>query len=67
MLIRTPLNVPGKPVAYNNGLLSINYGLLWGIVACNFRLLGVPCTLKAATETSSQGSFCIPPCPGLDT
>ena len=22
--------VPGKPVAYTNGLLSINYGLLWG-------------------------------------
>ena len=36
---------PGKPVACNNGLLSINYGLLYGIVACYFRLLGVPGTL----------------------
>ena len=34
--------VPGKPVACNNGLLSINYGLLLGIVACYFGLLGVP-------------------------
>ena len=29
-------------VAYNNGLLSSNYGLLLGIVACYFGLLGVP-------------------------
>ena len=36
--------VPGKPVAYHNGLLSINYGLVWGIVACCFGLLGVPGT-----------------------
>ena len=36
--------LPGKPAAYNNGLLSINYGLLWGIVAYCFRLLGFPGT-----------------------
>ena len=33
---------PGKPVAYNNGLLSVIFGPLWSIVACFFRLLGVP-------------------------
>ena len=26
-------NLPGKPVAYNYGPLSMDYGLLWGIVA----------------------------------
>ena len=31
-----------NPVANNNGLLSINYGLLWGMVACYFGLLGFP-------------------------
>ena len=30
---RCSLSLPEKPVAYNNGLLSIKYGLLWGIVA----------------------------------
>ena len=34
--------VPGKPVAYNYGLLWLIYGLLWGVVACCFRLLGFP-------------------------
>ena len=29
-------------MAYNYGLLPVNYGLLWGIVACCFRRLGVP-------------------------
>ena len=37
-------SLPGKPVAYNNELLSVNYGLLYGIVACFFGLLGVPGT-----------------------
>ena len=32
----------GKPVASNYGLLSVNGGLLWGLVACYFGLLGVP-------------------------
>ena len=32
----------GKPVDCNYWLLSINYGLLGGIVACCFRLLGFP-------------------------
>ena len=36
------LSIPGKPVAQNCGLLSVNNGLLWGIVAYYFRLLGVP-------------------------
>ena len=34
--------MPGKPVAYNYGLLWLIYGLLWGILAHYFRLLGVP-------------------------
>ena len=34
--------LPGKPVAYNYGLLSVNYGLLWSIVTCYLGLLGVP-------------------------
>ena len=34
--------LPGKPVAYNSGLLSVNSGLLWSIVAYYFGLLGVP-------------------------
>ena len=34
--------IPGKPVAYNYGLLLLIYGLLYGIVACYFRPLGVP-------------------------
>ena len=29
-------------MADNYGLLSVNYGLLWSIVACYFGLLGVP-------------------------
>ena len=33
---------PEKPVAYNNGLFSMHCGLLWGIVACYFGLLGFP-------------------------
>ena len=36
---------PGKPVAYNYGLLWLLYGLLWGIVAYYYGLLGVPGTL----------------------
>ena len=31
---------PGTPEAYNSGLRSIIYGLLWGIVDCCFRPLG---------------------------
>ena len=34
--------LPGKPVAYNYGLLWLLYGLLWGIVAYYFGLLGFP-------------------------
>ena len=36
------VDIPGKPVAYNDRLFSINKGLLYGIVACCFGLLGVP-------------------------
>ena len=32
--------LPGEPVAYNYGLLSMAYGLRWGIVAHCFRLPG---------------------------
>ena len=31
-----------KPVALNLGLLWLIYGLLWGIVACDFWQLGFP-------------------------
>ena len=34
-------------MASNYGLLWIYYRLFWGIVACYFRLLGVPGTLVA--------------------
>ena len=34
--------IPGKPVACNYGLLWLISGLLWGIVAYYFGLLGVP-------------------------
>ena len=30
----------GKPVGHNDGLLLVNSGLLWGIVASHFGLLG---------------------------
>ena len=36
------LTLAGKPVAYNFGLLSVNCGLLWGIVAYYLGLLGAP-------------------------
>ena len=40
---RSPiLLLPGRPVAYNSGLLWLIYGLLWGVLACCFRLLGFP-------------------------
>ena len=42
VVIRNEKGLPGKPVAYDNGLLCMYCGLLWGIVACYFRLLGVP-------------------------
>ena len=36
------MNKPGKLVGCNSGLLWLLYGLLWGIVAYYFGLLGVP-------------------------
>ena len=40
--IRTHTHIPRKPVAHNYELLSRNWELLWGIVACLFGLLGFP-------------------------
>ena len=37
-------------MASNFGLLWLIYGLLWGIVACYFRLLGVPGSLCDAVR-----------------
>ena len=37
-----PSSLRGKPIAFNYGLLWLLYGLLGGIVACWFWLLGVP-------------------------
>ena len=39
--------VPRKPVAYNDGLLWLNLGLLWCIVAYDFGQLGFPGRSKA--------------------
>ena len=36
------MTLPGKPVAYKMGLLSMSSGLLGGIVAQHFGLLGFP-------------------------
>ena len=47
-------------MAYNYGLLSVNYGLLWSIVACYFGLLGVPGDPYknfVAVSVSLEGSF----------
>ena len=35
-----------RSVAYNDGLLSINFELPWGTVACCFGLLGFPGNLR---------------------
>ena len=47
-------------------LLSMNYGLIWGIVACDFRLLGFPgvwllnlgsiCSVRAGDRHSARGT-----------
>ena len=34
--------LPGKPVAHNLGLVSVDFGLLWDIVACHLGLFGFP-------------------------
>ena len=49
--IDVDMDVPGKPVAYNDGLLSVNCGLLWDIVAYFFGLLGVPGSYSSAFRT----------------
>ena len=38
-------------MACNYGLLSMNYGLLWGIVAYYFGLLGFPGSLRKLSDT----------------
>ena len=51
-----PKGLPGKPVAYNFGLLWIYYGLLWDIVAYYFGLLGVPgCDHTQTLRAHSHG------------
>ena len=42
--------LPGKPVACNYGLLSVNSGLLGGIVACDLKLLGFPGAFLGPSE-----------------
>ena len=42
-------------MAYNSGLLWLLYGLLLGIVACCFGLLGVPGTLGHSPEACCCG------------
>ena len=34
--------LPGKPMVYDSGLLSRNYGLPYGVVASHFGQLGFP-------------------------
>ena len=48
--------LPGKPVAYNYGLLSVNYGLLRGIVAHYFGVPGTWLSMKS-TEPAGCGVF----------
>ena len=45
--------LPGKPVGSNNRPLSINYELLWGIVAHYFGLLGFP-GRAPSTQTNNK-------------
>ena len=35
------MRLPGKPAAHNHGLLCLNKGLLYGILACCFGLPGL--------------------------
>ena len=45
--------LPGKPVAYNYGLLAVSYGLLLGIVVYCFRLLGFPGRASSGTVSKT--------------
>ena len=47
-------SLPGKPVAYNYGLLRLNSGLLWGMVAHDFWLLGFPGRHLLAPKASCE-------------
>ena len=49
-------SIPGKPVAHNNELLSFNYGLLYGILAHYFGLLGVPAKLFCSNPASARST-----------
>ena len=55
---RPKKELPGKPVAYNYELLSINNGLLWSIVASFFGLLGVPGTHGGSGRLSACALAC---------
>ena len=58
LVLNNARNLPGKPVDYNNGLLSMNYGLLGGRVAGYFGLLGFPGnSLGAAVTPALQRSL----------
>ena len=52
--------LPEQPAAHNYGLLPPNYGLLLGIVACYFGLVGFPGNLleqapmRATVKTTSR-------------
>ena len=55
--------LPGKPVACNFRLLWLNNGILWGAVACYFRLLGVPgrrYVMAGAEQEASQEAITRP-------
>ena len=61
--------LPGKPVVCNYGLLSINSGLLWSIVACCFGLLGFPggtCVILGTFAAQVRSDlFILGPKPGI--
>ena len=55
---RDPKELPGKPVAYSDGLLLMDYGLLWSVVAYHFRLLGFPGSGIDAWPSFKPGCDC---------
>ena len=52
--LTSTLLVEGKPSACNDGLLSINFGLSWGTVACYFEQLGLPDLYPVVSYTSQR-------------
>ena len=52
-------------MAHNYGLLKTNSGQLWGIVACNFQLLGCPGRpVDGSFHTSGGGPILVFYCKG---